>query len=107
MDNKCTILISLILLSAALTQGFSISRGDRCLCTKLAKRLNVLALAKLEIFPSSPGCEKFEYIATLKNSPTPKCVSPHLFEVRVLLSGKNRQLKHIPVITHPGMKTTN
>nr|QLH01983.1 C-X-C motif chemokine 10-1 [Quasipaa spinosa] len=107
MDNKCTILISLILLSAALIQGFSISRGNRCLCTKLSNRLNVRALEKLEIFPSSPGCEKIEYIATLKNSPTPKCVSPHLFEVRVLLSGRNRQLKNIPVIRHPGMKTTN
>ncbi|XP_072263206.1 C-X-C motif chemokine 10-like [Pyxicephalus adspersus] len=107
MDNKFIILICVFLFSAAYIQGFSISRGNRCLCTKLSNRLNVLALEKLEIFPSGPGCERIEYIATLRNSPTPKCVSPHLFEIRVLLSGKNRQLKHIPVIRHPGMKTSN
>ncbi|KAM5193773.1 C-X-C motif chemokine 10-like [Mantella aurantiaca] len=100
MDNK-PIILSVILFSAALIQGISISRGNRCLCSKLSNRLNVLALEKLEIFPSSPGCDRVEYIATLRNSTTSKCISPHLFEVRVLLTGRNRQLKHIPVIRHP------
>ncbi|XP_075045673.1 C-X-C motif chemokine 10-like isoform X2 [Mixophyes fleayi] len=100
MDSKCVVILCFLLLSATLIQGFAVPRGNRCLCKNLSKRLNVMAVAKLEIYPRSSSCENIEYIATLKGSNLTKCVSPDLREVKALLGGKNRHLKHIPVIRH-------
>ncbi|XP_075705917.1 C-X-C motif chemokine 10-like [Rhinoderma darwinii] len=100
MDFKSVVLICAVLLSATLIEGFAVPRGNRCLCKKLDSKLNVMALEKLEIHPRSSTCERIEYIATFKNVPVPICVSPNLLELRVLLSGKNRHLKHIKVIRH-------
>ncbi|XP_040276387.1 C-X-C motif chemokine 10-like [Bufo bufo] len=100
MDYKGIVIICALLLSATLTEGFAIPRGNRCLCKTFSTKLNVMAMQKLEIHPRSSTCERIEYIATLKNVPIPKCVSPNLLELRVLLSGKNRHLKHIKVIRH-------
>ncbi|XP_077332646.1 C-X-C motif chemokine 10-like [Lithobates pipiens] len=101
MDNKCAVIMCVLLLSTPLIQGFAIACGKRCLCNKLSKQVNVMALAQLEVYPRSSLCENTEYIVTLKSTGATKCVSPHLKEIKVLLSGKNRFLKHIPVIRHP------
>ncbi|KAM5191531.1 C-X-C motif chemokine 10-like [Mantella aurantiaca] len=100
MDNKCAIIMC-ILLSTPLIQGFAIARGKRCLCNRLSNQVNVMALAQLEVFPKSSLCENTEYIVTLKTSGDTKCVSPDLKEIKALLSGRNRSLKHILVIRHP------
>ncbi|XP_063794732.1 C-X-C motif chemokine 11-like [Pseudophryne corroboree] len=100
MDSKCVVIICSLLLSATLIQGFAIPRGNRCLCKNVSTRINVMALAKLDIYNRSSACENTEYIATLKDSNITKCVSPELREVKALINGKNRHLRHIPVIRH-------
>nr|QLH01984.1 C-X-C motif chemokine 10-2 [Quasipaa spinosa] len=101
MDSKCAVIMCVLLLSTPLIQGFAIPRGRRCLCRTLAKQVNAMALAQLDVYPRSAQCENTEYIVTLKRSGETKCVSPALMEIKALLSGKNRFLKHIPVIRHP------
>ncbi|XP_073493459.1 C-X-C motif chemokine 10-like [Phyllobates terribilis] len=100
MNCKRVVIICAVLLSAALIDGFAVPRGNRCLCRKFSSKLNVMAMEKLDIHPKSSTCERIEYIATLKNAPVPICVKPDLFELRVLLSGKNQRLNHIKVIRH-------
>ncbi|XP_066431032.1 C-X-C motif chemokine 10-like [Eleutherodactylus coqui] len=100
MECKSVVIICAALLFATLIEGLAVPRGNRCLCTKLSSKLNMKAMQKLEIHPRSSTCERTEYIATLKNAPVPICVRPDLLELKVLLSGKNRHLKHIKVIRH-------
>ncbi|XP_068127216.1 C-X-C motif chemokine 10-like [Hyperolius riggenbachi] len=100
MNNKHMAILCVLLISAPLIQGFAIFGGQRCSCNKLSTQLNVMAVAKLEVFPRSSSCENTEYIVTLKNSGAKRCVSPGIREVKILLSGRNRFLKHIPVIRH-------
>ncbi|PIO28761.1 hypothetical protein AB205_0039910 [Aquarana catesbeiana] len=101
MDNKCAVIMCVLLLSTPLIQGFAVPRGKRCLCKKLSNQVNIRALAQLDVYPSSSLCENTEYIVTLKSSGATKCVSSDLKEIKALLSGRNRFLKHIPVIRHP------
>ncbi|XP_075045665.1 C-X-C motif chemokine 10-like isoform X1 [Mixophyes fleayi] len=100
MDSKCVVIICFLLFSATLIQGFAAPQGNRCMCIKLANRLDLEKLEKLEIFQKSSACENTEYIATLKGSNLKRCVRPDLKEVKALLSGKNQHLKHIPVVWH-------
>ncbi|XP_073444196.1 C-X-C motif chemokine 10-like [Dendrobates tinctorius] len=100
MTCRRVVIICAVLLSAALIEGFAVPRGNRCSCRRFSSQLNVMAMEKLDIYPKSSNCERIEYIATLKNSPVPKCVKPDLLEVRALLSGKNRRLNHIKVTHH-------
>ncbi|XP_077332649.1 C-X-C motif chemokine 10-like [Lithobates pipiens] len=100
MDNKCVVIMCVLLLST-LIQGFADPRGKRCLCTKLSNRVSVMALAQLDVYPSSSLCENTEYIVTLKSSGAQICVSPDLKEIKALLSERNRSCKNIPVIRHP------
>ncbi|XP_056407876.1 C-X-C motif chemokine 10-like [Hyla sarda] len=100
MDHKSIVIMCAVLLSATLIEGYAVPRGNRCLCKRNSNKLNVMAMEKLEIHPRSSTCEKIEYIATLKNDSVPKCVSPDLLALKVLLSGKNRHLNHIKVIRH-------
>ncbi|XP_069832850.1 C-X-C motif chemokine 10-like [Dendropsophus ebraccatus] len=98
--NCKTVVVICAVLSAHLIEGFALLRGNRCLCKRFAQKFNVLAMEKLEVHPRSSTCDKIEYIAIFKNDPVPKCVSPDLLVLKVLLSGKNRQLSHIKVIRH-------
>ncbi|XP_068127218.1 C-X-C motif chemokine 10-like [Hyperolius riggenbachi] len=100
MDSKCTTILCVLLISVPLIQGFAVLRGKRCSCTKISPHLNVMAIAKLEVFPRSSSCENIEHIVTLKSTGEIKCVNPNLTQVKALLSGKNRFLQHIPVIRH-------
>ncbi|XP_040183600.1 C-X-C motif chemokine 11-like [Rana temporaria] len=100
MDNKCAVIMCVLLLSTPLIQGFAIAHGNRCMCKKLANKVNVMALAQLEVYPSNSLCEKTEYIVTLKSSGVKICVNPDLKEIKALLSGKKQSLKHIPVMSH-------
>ncbi|XP_040183572.1 uncharacterized protein LOC120916583 isoform X1 [Rana temporaria] len=101
MDNKCAVIMCVLLLSTPLIQGFAVPRGKRCLCNKLSNKVNVMALAQMDVYLSSSLCENTEYIVTVKSTGATKCVSSDLKEIKALLSGKNRFLKHIPVIRHP------
>ncbi|XP_056424676.1 C-X-C motif chemokine 10-like [Hyla sarda] len=100
MDHKSIVIICAFLLSATLIEGYAVPRGDRCWCKNFTNKLNVKAVEKLEIYPRSSTCERIEYVATIKNDSVPKCVSPDLLALKVLLSGKNRHLSHIKVIRH-------
>ncbi|XP_068127217.1 C-X-C motif chemokine 10-like [Hyperolius riggenbachi] len=100
MDSKYTTILCVLLISVPLIQGFAVLRGKRCSCTKISPHLNVKAIAKLEVFPRSSSCENIEYIVTMKPFGAKRCVSPDLKEVKALLSGNNRFLKHIPVVKH-------
>ncbi|XP_072263205.1 C-X-C motif chemokine 10-like [Pyxicephalus adspersus] len=100
MDNKCAIIMCVVLFSTPFIYGFAIPRGKRCLCNKLSNQLNVMALAQLDVYPRSSLCENTEYIVTLKSSGATKCVIPDLKDIKALLSGKNRFLKHVTVVRH-------
>ncbi|XP_066431030.1 C-X-C motif chemokine 10-like [Eleutherodactylus coqui] len=102
MDCRTAAIICAVLLAVTtLIQGAAVPKGNRCLCTKFANKLNVKAVEKLEIYPRSSACEKVEYVATLKKRLVPICVSPDLKEVKAILGGKNRQASHVDVIHHP------
>ncbi|KAM4054262.1 C-X-C motif chemokine 10-like [Anomaloglossus baeobatrachus] len=100
MDSKIAAVICAVLLSASLIQGAAVPRGNRCLCTKFSDKLNVRAIERLDIYPRSSTCDNVEYIATFKKRSLSICVNPELKEVKALLGGKNKQLKHIKVIHH-------
>ncbi|KAG8593420.1 hypothetical protein GDO81_000824 [Engystomops pustulosus] len=100
MDCKIAAIVCVVLLSASVIQGAAIPKGNRCLCKKISKKVNIKGLEKLEIYPRSSSCENVEYIATLKKRSVPICVSPNLKEVKALLGRKIQQYKHIEVIHH-------
>ncbi|XP_075121121.1 C-X-C motif chemokine 10-like [Leptodactylus fuscus] len=100
MDRKSIVIICAALMLATLINGYAIPRGNRCLCKKSSKKINIMSMEKLEIHPRSSTCEKMEYVATFRNVPVPMCVSPDLLQLKVLLSGKNHKLNHIKVIRH-------
>ncbi|PIO28760.1 hypothetical protein AB205_0039900 [Aquarana catesbeiana] len=90
MDKKCAVIMCVVLLSTPLIQGFAVPRGKRCLCNKLSNQVNVMALAQMDVYPSSSLCENTEYIVTIKSTGATKCVSSDLKEIKALLNGKNR-----------------
>ncbi|XP_073457107.1 C-X-C motif chemokine 10-like [Aquarana catesbeiana] len=104
--DKCAVIMCVLLLFTPLIQGFADPRGQRCMCTKLSNRVNIMALAQMEVYPRSSLCENTEYIVTLKSSGVKICVNPDLKEIKVLLSERNRSLKHIQVIRHPSDYTS-
>ncbi|XP_053317629.1 C-X-C motif chemokine 10-like [Spea bombifrons] len=104
MANKYLMIFCLLLYILPLTKGMSAPhQGQRCLCHKSSKSLNVKETTKIEIFPKSTSCERIEVIATIKdksNTVQAKCINPKAKLVKEIISGKIRKMKGMRVINH-------
>ncbi|KAE8630959.1 hypothetical protein XENTR_v10001028 [Xenopus tropicalis] len=99
MDSKYAIIILCVLiLSAALIEGQG-TKGRRCLCKKMSKKLSPKRLIKIEIYPAGYRCENIEYVATMKGSKKTKCFSPNSKLLKEIMSPKGK-LQSIKIIKH-------
>ncbi|KAM4706495.1 C-X-C motif chemokine 10-like [Discoglossus pictus] len=86
MESRCVLIMGVLVISATLIQGFSLPRGNRCLCKQYVNGVNRNFIANLEYFASSANCDKPEVIVTLKRSKKQICLNPEDKQVKNLLS---------------------
>ncbi|CAH2301489.1 C-X-C motif chemokine 10 precursor [Pelobates cultripes] len=105
MESKYLTILCVLLISAALTEGFAYPhQGQRCLCEKTVKKLKLKKVSQIELFPKSATCSNIEVLATMKSGKKKSiiCIDPNIKLVKEIIAGKKKNVKVINHLSKQG-----